>query len=36
MDLKKWQSWVKIIILVSIAFLFGYLGGSAIVEWYLS
>ena len=36
MDMKKWQSWVKMAILVSIAFIVGYYGGSFITEWYLS
>ena len=36
MDMKKWQSWVKILILASIAFTVGYYGGSAITEWYLN
>ena len=36
MDMKKWQSWVKMAILISIAFTVGYYGGSIITEWYLS
>ena len=35
MDMKKWQSWVKVAILISIAFTVGYYGGSTITEWYL-
>ncbi len=36
MDMKKWQSWVKVTILIIIAFTVGYYGGSIITEWYLS
>ena len=36
MDMKKWQSWVKVAILISIAFTVGYYGGSTITEWNLS
>tara|TARA_B100001250_G_C19792646_1_gene787239 strand:- start:1016 stop:1126 length:111 start_codon:yes stop_codon:yes gene_type:complete len=36
MDMKKWQSWIKLAVLISIAYVIGYYGGYAITEWYLN
>tara|TARA_B100000900_G_scaffold32980_1_gene24904 strand:+ start:1553 stop:1735 length:183 start_codon:yes stop_codon:yes gene_type:complete len=36
MDMKKWQSWVKVAIIICIAFTVGYYLGSGITEWHLS
>jgi hypothetical protein len=36
MDMRKWESWLKMAILIGIAFAVGYYGGSFLTEWYLS
>ena len=36
MDMKKWRSWIKVAVLISIAYVIGYYGGYTITEWFLN